>query len=52
MYDIIEGVARYGITLIIKNFIDLKITSLEVLNSRIELFNYGVTEKKKFTTKN
>lgn len=30
MHDIVEGVARYDIALIIKNFIDLKITSLEV----------------------
>lgn len=46
MHGIIEGVARYDMAFIIKNLIDLKITSLEVLNSRIELFNKGVTEKK------
>jgi len=46
MHDLIEGVARYDMALIVKNLIDLKFFSLEILNNRLELFDYGVTEIK------
>lgn len=46
MHDITEGVARYDMAFIIKNLIDLKYITLEIMNSRIEFFNYGVTENK------
>ncbi|KAF0717925.1 Uncharacterized protein FWK35_00032614, partial [Aphis craccivora] len=46
MHNITEGVARYDMALIIKNLIDLKHITLEIMNSRIEFFNYDVTENK------
>jgi len=46
MHNITEGVARYDMALIIKNLIDLKYITLEIMNSRIEFFNYDVTENK------
>jgi len=46
MHDIPEGVARYDMALVIKNLIDKKYFTLNQLNSRITLFDYGVTERK------
>jgi len=46
MHDVVEGVARYDMALIIKKLIDSKYITLEVLNTRIELFNYGTNEKR------
>lgn len=51
MHDIPEGVARYDMALVIKNLIDEKYFTLNQLNSRITLFNYGVTERKNFPPK-
>jgi len=45
MHDL-TGVARYDMALIISNLIYLKFFSLEILNNRLELFDYGVTEIK------
>eukprot|EP00102_Acyrthosiphon_pisum_P018599 XP_016655809.1 PREDICTED: uncharacterized protein LOC107882243 [Acyrthosiphon pisum] len=46
MHDIPEGVARYDMSLIIYGLIEQKFITLEELNNRIIMFNYGVTEKK------
>jgi len=46
MHDILEGVARYDIALVIKNLIEKKYFTLNQLNSRITLFEYGVIERK------
>lgn len=46
MHDIVEGVARYDMALIINSLIDLKYITLDILNTRIELFDYGMTEKR------
>lgn len=46
MHDILEDVARYDIALIIYGLIEQKYFTLEELNNRIIMFNYGVTEKK------
>lgn len=46
MHDIPEGVARYDMALIIYGLIKQKYFTLEELNNRIIMFNYGVTEKK------
>lgn len=46
MHDIAEGVARYDMALIIFGIIEQKCFTLEELNNRIIMFNYGVTEKK------
>uniref|UniRef100_A0A2S2NZU9 Uncharacterized protein n=1 Tax=Schizaphis graminum TaxID=13262 RepID=A0A2S2NZU9_SCHGA len=46
MHDITEGVARYDMSVIINHLINLKYFSLEDLNNRIILFEYGVTERK------
>lgn len=40
MHDLTEGVARYDMALIISNLINSKFFSLEVLNNRLELFDY------------
>lgn len=46
MHDIPEGVARYDMALIINTLITGKIFSLDFLNKRIQLFNYGFIERK------
>lgn len=46
MHDVSEGVARYDMALIINYLIDHKYFSLENLNNRLILFEYGVTECK------
>lgn len=45
MHDIPEGVARYDMALVIKHLIDQKYFTLNELNSKIVLFDYGVTER-------
>jgi hypothetical protein len=46
MHDITEGVARYDMALIITHLIKDKYFTLECLNNRIMLFEYGFFEKK------
>jgi len=46
MHDIPEGVARYDMAVIINSLIQEKYFTLDELNSRIQLFAYGVTEQK------
>jgi len=46
MHDVTEGVARYDMAVIITQLINDKYITLETLNNRIILFEYGVTEKK------
>jgi len=46
MHDIPEGVARYDMAVIINHLIIKKYFTLDILNKRIELFNYGITERK------
>ncbi|CAI6372799.1 unnamed protein product [Macrosiphum euphorbiae] len=46
MHDVSEGVARYDMALIINYLINNKYFSLENLNNRLMLFEYGVTESK------
>jgi len=46
MHDIPEGVARYDMAVIINHLITNKYFTLDILNKRIELFNYGETERK------
>lgn len=45
MHDIPEGVARLDIALIKSGLIEQNYFTLEKLNDRIIMFNYGVTEK-------
>ncbi|XP_074096554.1 uncharacterized protein LOC141525814 isoform X1 [Cotesia typhae] len=44
MHDLMEGIDRYSMALIIDNFIQLNFFSLEQLNSRIKCFLYGDLE--------
>lgn len=44
MHDIPEGVARYDMALIISGLIEQGCFTLNELNNRICLFNYGTTE--------
>lgn len=46
MHDILEGVARYDMAVIVQHFIIEKYFTLDQLNSRIVLYQYGVTENK------
>jgi len=46
MHDIPEGVARFDMAGIINHLIIKKYFTLDILNKRIELFNYGITERK------
>jgi len=46
MHDVTEGVARYNMAVIINYLISNKYFSLEDLNNRILLFEYGITERK------
>lgn len=46
MHAITEGVARYDMSVIINNLINLKYFSLEEINQRILLFEYGANERK------
>ncbi|XP_060846105.1 uncharacterized protein LOC132925756 [Rhopalosiphum padi] len=46
MHDIPEGVARYDMALIISGLIEQGYFTLNELNNRICLFNYGTTERK------
>lgn len=46
MHDVPEGVARYDMAVIINNLIKNNFFSIDDLNSRIELFDYGVLESK------
>lgn len=46
MHDIPEGVARYDMALIISGLIEQGCFTLNELNNRICLFNYGTTERK------
>ena len=48
MHDVFEGVANYCLVNILKDFISDKrypLFTLDVLNDRIELFDYGILEK-------
>lgn len=48
MHDILEGVAKYIMCLIIKKFTrDLNIFTLEMLNQRIQAFSYGPDNRNK-----
>ncbi|KAK4877980.1 hypothetical protein RN001_010486 [Aquatica leii] len=45
MHDLFDGVCHYDVTQILKQLIEVdKLFSLETLNSRKQLFNYGKTE--------
>jgi len=46
MHDVTEGVARYDMALIITHLIKDQYFTLECLNNRIMLFEYGFSEKK------
>lgn len=46
MHDIPEGVARYDMAIIVQNLIINKYFTLDQLNSRIVLYQYGMTENK------
>jgi len=41
MHDISEGVARYDVAIIVQNFMSKKYFTLDQLNSRIILYQYG-----------
>lgn len=45
MHDLLEGVCRYDMASILNYFVhDVKMFSLDSLNNRIEMFDYGVIE--------
>lgn len=46
MHDVLEGVARYDTAVIMNHLIGKNFFTLDILNKRIELFNYGITERK------
>ncbi|CAI6358607.1 unnamed protein product [Macrosiphum euphorbiae] len=51
MHDIPERVARYDMAIIVQNFIIKKYFTLDQLNSRIILYQYGIIENKNFPPK-
>jgi len=46
MHDLFEGVCSYDMQLICRYFIDSRYVTLQVLNSRIQSFNFGYYDVK------
>lgn len=47
IHDLLEGIHQNDMALITNNFIKCKYFSLDILNSRINYFNYQYSEKNK-----